>query len=205
MSVTDIPFDSDQINDPNTLRAIIEIDRGPRPEAASFAPPQWAGAYGAVLWGQGDVLRLWGAGCAKSDDILRAFAVARLLECRQGDAKLIVHSKGLEGILGHVSVSKGFKAGGKTPFEGFGFLKPIQDARGRGEWGLVPVKARVGEPEGYHLAVRESKSGLRVALKMLPVISTIAAKHCDPLNFIEATDADPNPDGLMGHLEAARG
>ncbi|PBB94812.1 hypothetical protein [Mesorhizobium sp. WSM3862] len=205
MPVIDIPFDRDEINDPSTLRAIIEIDRGPRPEAASFAPPQWAGSYGVVLWGQGDVLRFWGACCAKSDDILRSYAVLRLLERRHGDARLRIYSKGLADQLRHVSASQGFKADGKTPFEGFGLLKPIQEARDRGEWELVPFKARVDEPEGYHVAAQEAKSGLRVALGLRPVISTLAAQHRDPLNFIAATDADPDPDGLVSRLEASRG
>lgn len=204
MSVINIPFDSEEINDPNTLRAIIEIDRGPRPEPASFAPPQHAGSYGAVLWGQGDLLRIWGACCAKSDDILRSYAVLRLLEHRQGDAKLIVHSKGLVDILGHVSRSRGRTVGGK-PFDGFGFLKPIQEAKDRGEWGLVPFKARVDEPEGHHLAVQSAKFGLRVALRMRPLLPTLAAEHKDPLNFIVATDKDPDPEGLVSRLEAARG
>ncbi|MBZ9734353.1 hypothetical protein LB534_05000 [Mesorhizobium sp. CA18] len=202
MSVIDIPFDSQEINDPTTLRAVIEIDRGPRPEG--FAPPQHAGSYGAVLWGRGDVLRFWRAGCAKSDDILRAAAVSRLLEARQRDATLLVHSKGLVGILDHVARSRGRTAGGK-PFDGFDFLKPIQEARDRGEWRLVPFKARVEEPEGHHLAVQSARSGLRAALRRLPLLSTLAAEHKDPLNFIAATDADPDPDGLVSRLEAARG
>ncbi|MES0074963.1 hypothetical protein [Mesorhizobium sp. M0058] len=203
MSVIEVPFDPEEINDPTTLRAIIEIDRGPRPEA--FAPPQHAGSYGVVLWGQRDLHHLWGAGCAKSDDTLRAAAVLRVLEHRQKDTKLFVHTKGLVGQLAHVSRSKGFKADLKAPFDGFEFLKPIQEARDRGEWGLVPFKARVEEPEGYHRAVRSAKSGLRVALKMLRIISTIAAQHKDPFNFIAATDNDPDPDGLISRLEAAHG
>ncbi|RWB64373.1 MAG: hypothetical protein EOQ48_01780 [Mesorhizobium sp.] len=202
MSVIDIPFDPQEVNDPTTLHAIIEIDRGPRPQG--FAPPQHAGSYGAVLWGQGEVLRIWGAGCAKSDDILRAAAVSRLLAERQGEAKLLVHSKGLVGILGHVARSRGRTVGGK-PFDGFGLLKPIQEARDRGEWGLVPFKARAEEPEGYHLAVQSAKSGLGVALRMLPLFSTLATQHKDPLSFIAATDADPDPDGVLSRLEAAHG
>lgn len=202
MSVIEIPFDPEEINDPTTVRAIIEIGRGPRPEG--FAPRQWPGSYGAVLWGQRQVLHLWGAGCANSDDILRSAAVSRLLEHRQGDATLLVHSKGLAGILGHVSRSRGRRVGGK-PFDGFDFLKPIQEARDRREWRLMPFKARVDEPEGYHLADRSAKSALRFAIGMLPVFSTLAAKHDDPLNFIEVTDKDPDPDGLIGRLEAAHG
>lgn len=203
MSVIDIPFDPDEINDPTSLRAIIQIDRGPRPEG--FAPPQWLGSYGAVLWGQGELLHLWGAGCARSDDTLRAAAVLRLLGHRQEDTKVIVHTKGLADQLAHVSRSRGLKADGKTPFDGFGFLKPIQEARDRGEWELVRFKARVEEPEGYHLAGQSAKSGLRTAITMLPLFATIAVQHNDPFNFIAATDEDPDPDGLVSHLEAAHG
>lgn len=202
--IIDSPFDHEEINDATTLRAIIEIDRvGPRPR--DFAPRQHAGSYGAVLWGQGYVRYLWGAGCAKSDDTLRGSAVLRLLEHRHGDAKLIVHSKGLADQLRYVSNSKGFKADRKTPFDGFDFLKPIQEARDRGEWRLEPFKARVEEPEGYHRAVQSATAGLRVARILAPALVDLSAEHKDPLNFIAATDENPDPDGLVSRLEAARG
>lgn len=190
------------MRDPTSLYAIIDTASGEQPRG--FAPPQRPGAYGAVAWGQGGpILRMWGAGFAKSDDTLRAAAVLRLLEIRPPGTKLRVYSKGLADQLRYVSRSLGLKADRKTPFDGFEWLKPVQEANDRGEWELQQFTARQ-EPGGYHLAREQAQLALRVALKLRYRFPDLADLH-STFNLIIATDKDPDPFGMVSYREAACG
>lgn len=191
---TQLPFESEQINDPKTIRAIVEVGRGERQSA--FSPPQFPGSYGAIVWGCGlHGQRIWGAGYARSDDTLRAAAVLDLLE-RYAPTRLIVYSKGLSAQLRHVSLSSGTKNDG-SPFDGYKFLRPASDALSAGHWELKTFKKR-SEPEGHHFAQGIAETALQIAEILQPFFSTFAVDH--PHNHILATDLNPDPDGMVSRL-----
>ena len=193
MTVIELPFTVQEIQEEGVVHAIIEVVR-PSERPGPFSPPQWAGSYGAVIWGSGLMIKIWGAGYAKSDDILRASAVKRILEMVEQRVTLTIHCKGLEQQLRYVSASDGLTADGKARFVGFSVLKKIQNARERGEWKLALYKKRQ-EPRGYRLAKHEAKKALACANSLNPFFSRFA-EDC-PDSKIIATNDNPNPDGLL--------
>jgi hypothetical protein len=195
METYEIPFDPDEITEPHTLRAIIEIGRGPRP--SGFITPEHAGSYGAVIWGRGETFRIWGAGYANSDDVLRAYAVKSILSRYRKEARLIVYTRGLRDQLGHVARSNGLKADG-GPFVGYEVLKPIQEAEERGGWKLIPYK-KGSAPRGVHVAHAVAEDALETALLLRPVFSHYANDH--PHHHIIADERNPDPDGIVSGLQ----
>lgn len=199
MTVTTLPFDIEEIHDPTILRAIVETARGPKP--GPFSGPH-AGSYGVVLWGRGSIVRMWGAGHAPSEDILRAYAITRILEDHRPDhGRLIVHCKGLDDQLRHVARSRGHRADGKTPFSGYALLKPLQESRDAGTWRLRPYRTRE-EPEGFQEAQQSAAVGLKAALRLVDLLAHIEADRPD--HAMLATDLEPDPEGILARLEASR-
>ena len=91
---------------------------------------------GAVAVGPSGVIEISFVGRGSTEDHGRAHMVQHLLSHFSRGSELLVRCNGLRQQLDLVSKSSGFVAGGDKPFSGFDILKPIQDARERGEWVL---------------------------------------------------------------------